>query len=363
MKNFQSDHGLDVDGSVGPQTWAGLNSAWSAYQTANQIRTDALRRASMYVKDNSVTVPPNNSTPLPTEQYMAQVYCPGAEYTTTRQRLEKSLTDLLDYQVNYSENPELYHLRANDIRDYLSENIDDTFVTEYLHNNDILWDIMANRQGSSAEDTRIVLEEVRNLNREEWTGSAHLMDMEILWTAVFATSTISVIRGAGRIINSDTQANSYHNSNGSTYTDSISPGTPSTSGSVNGGLTTPYYNGTEFTEWHYPDGTINPPPYNGAIHGTEQVIKFQPGQRFGRYGEIRPTSNFVTEVGADPGSLSFPPFTDPAIYQEFEVLVPIPNVTQSTVAPWGGAPGYGLQWQLPYPIEDLLNMRWIRTVD
>jgi hypothetical protein len=36
--------------------------------------------------------------------------------------------------------------------------------------------------------------------------------------------------------------------------------------------------------WKNPDGSINWPPNNGAIPGTEQIVTLQPGQTIGRYG-------------------------------------------------------------------------------
>ena len=105
--------------------------------------------------------------------------------------------------------------------------------------------------------------------------------------------------------------------------------------------------------WYKADGSMNYPPNNGAISGTEKVVELQPGQSLGRYGNIGPKSDFVTAPGASPDSLSLPPNTSPSVYTEIRVLKPIPGVTQSTVAPWGGSSGMGIQYQLPKPLEIL----------
>ena len=98
---------------------------------------------------------------------------------------------------------------------------------------------------------------------------------------------------------------------------------------------------------------MNYPPNNGAIPGTEKAITLQSGQTLGRYGEIGAKSNYVTAPGVSPNSLSLPPNTNTAVYSEIKVLKPIPGVTQSIVAPWGGSAGGGIQYQLPKPLEVL----------
>ena len=105
--------------------------------------------------------------------------------------------------------------------------------------------------------------------------------------------------------------------------------------------------------WYNADGSINYPPNNGGISGSEEVVKLQPGRLLGRYGDIGPNSDFVTDPGASPDSLSLPPTTSSSVYTEIVVLKPIPGVIQSTVAPWGGSSGMGIQYQLPKSLEVL----------
>ena len=96
------------------------------------------------------------------------------------------------------------------------------------------------------------------------------------------------------------------------------------------------------------------PPNNGAVVGTEKIIELQPG-KYSRYGEITPTSKYITNFGADPASLSLPPWND-GVFTEITVVKPIPNVMQSTVAPWlpWEGIGGGIQYLLP---DTLLNLR------
>ena len=111
--------------------------------------------------------------------------------------------------------------------------------------------------------------------------------------------------------------------------------------------------------WYKSDGSINYPPNNGAVPGTEVEISLKPGDVFRRYGEIRANSVFVTEAGADAGKLSLPPNTDPSIYQEFIVVHEIPETMQSEIRAWAGSPGGGVQYELPAPILQLLKEGYI----
>ena len=113
------------------------------------------------------------------------------------------------------------------------------------------------------------------------------------------------------------------------------------------------------TSWYKPDGSINYPPNNGAVPGTEVNMTLKPGGTLGRYGNIGEKSNFVTQTGADASKLALPPNTNPAIYQEFEVIKEISGTIQAEIAPWGGSAGGGLQYELPKPIIQLIKEGYI----
>ena len=113
--------------------------------------------------------------------------------------------------------------------------------------------------------------------------------------------------------------------------------------------------------WYNADGSMNYPPGNGAIPGTERTVTLQPGQTVGRYGEIGAKSDFATAPGASSNSLALPPTTNPSIYTEIRILKPIPGVIQSTVAEWpiSSGTGGGMQYQLPMPLETLRVLGYI----
>ena len=117
------------------------------------------------------------------------------------------------------------------------------------------------------------------------------------------------------------------------------------------------------TTWYKNDGSINYPPNHGAVRGTEKKITLKTNTVVGRFGEVGSRSDFVTQTGVDPGKLSLPPDTDPAVYSEFIVTKPIPNVTQAEIAPWGDSPGGGIQYLLPRPIKELVADGYLRKLN
>jgi hypothetical protein len=157
-------------------------------------------------------------------------------------------------------------------------------------------------------------------------------------------------RDPSKPANSTSSSNTDSNTSGSQGTGSTSSTGPSVT------------QGTEKGQWYKADGSLNYPPNNGAILGTEVPITLEKGQTLGRYGNVSSTSDYVTAPGASPSSLSLPPSTNSSIYTEYVVVKPIPKTVQSEVAPWGGDPGGGLQYKLPMPISELIEKGYIKPV-
>ncbi len=124
--------------------------------------------------------------------------------------------------------------------------------------------------------------------------------------------------------------------------------------SVSSDSTPFHYEGTRYS-WYKKNGSINYPPNNGAVAGTEVNVTLLPGQMLGRYGDPTEKSHFLTVAGADSNTLALPPNTDPLKYHVYEVIKEIPNAVQSIISDWGGSSGGGLQYDTPQPIQWLLD--------
>ena len=117
----------------------------------------------------------------------------------------------------------------------------------------------------------------------------------------------------------------------------------------------------ETTEsWLQQNGKPNYPPNNGAALHTEVTKTLEVGTKVGRYGEIGPKSSFVTDTTSTASELSLPPWTNPAIYQEFTVVKPITNVVSSELEAWADSAGGGTQYVLPQTIIQLQQDGFIR---
>ncbi len=114
--------------------------------------------------------------------------------------------------------------------------------------------------------------------------------------------------------------------------------------------------------WLKMDGSPNYPPNQGAVPGTENLITLKTGQVLSRYGDIKATSDFLTQNGANPTELSLPPWTNPEVLTKFKVLKDISNVIESEVAPWAGSQGGGIQYQLPDTINDLIMNGYLEVI-
>ena len=97
------------------------------------------------------------------------------------------------------------------------------------------------------------------------------------------------------------------------------------------------------------------PPNNGAILGSTVNDYLMPGAKIDRYGGDQ--GYFFSEPGTPISSRSLPP-NNSGVLNQFEVLKPIP-VQKSTIAPWFGQPGGGVQYQTPVPVKVLIDKGFI----
>jgi len=118
----------------------------------------------------------------------------------------------------------------------------------------------------------------------------------------------------------------------------------------------------KLNSWYNEDGSINYPPNDGAVPGTEKIVELPVGTIVGRYGGTTDSSIYVTQAGTPPEKLSLPPTSDKTVYEEYQVVKSIPNTIESQVAPWGDEPGGGIQYKLPEPIHMLIMKGYLKVI-
>ena len=106
--------------------------------------------------------------------------------------------------------------------------------------------------------------------------------------------------------------------------------------------------------WTLPDGSVRRPPNNG-FEGTPESVLLPPGLRVDRYG--LPAGRYVSPEGTPISARSLAPgVAENSPYHLYEIMVPVPAESGIAV-PWFGQPGRGIQYRLPYSVQELLD--WI----
>ncbi|MDS4071740.1 MAG: glycohydrolase toxin TNT-related protein [Defluviicoccus sp.] len=123
------------------------------------------------------------------------------------------------------------------------------------------------------------------------------------------------------------------------------------------GLLSQERNLAEAAGWQHPDGSIWWPPYDGAIPGSQRMVSLEPSSTgsinlIDRYG--RTSGTFVSPAGLSLGSraLNYTPTFPPSLYS---VDGSIDGVVRSTIAPWFGQKGLGVQYKLPNSVQYYLD--------
>jgi hypothetical protein len=109
------------------------------------------------------------------------------------------------------------------------------------------------------------------------------------------------------------------------------------------------------------------PPNRGFIDFTKETLGI--GKEFDRYGGyfengvFKDGGDFVSPKGASFESRALPKQTLKEPYRKYKVIKEIPEVKKGTSAPWFGQPGLGIQYELPYPIDELLKGGYIILIN
>ncbi|WP_318656846.1 DUF637 domain-containing protein, partial [Pseudomonas capsici] len=95
------------------------------------------------------------------------------------------------------------------------------------------------------------------------------------------------------------------------------------------------------------------PPNSGGYSPVLNVT-LDVGMQVDRFGY--PGGNYISPLGASFGERALPSsYEATKPYFQYEVIQPIPGVTQAKVLPWFGQPGMGTQFQLPNSIQWYLD--------
>lgn len=102
------------------------------------------------------------------------------------------------------------------------------------------------------------------------------------------------------------------------------------------------------------------PPNSGGYAPTYGTM-LDVGMQLDRFGY--PGGAFVSPLGASFESRALPPsYLDTKPYFQYEVIQPIPGVTEAKALPWFGQPGMGTQFQLPNPVQYYLENGSLKVI-
>lgn len=99
------------------------------------------------------------------------------------------------------------------------------------------------------------------------------------------------------------------------------------------------------------------PPNAGFAAGEGGAFTLRPGTYIDRIGS--PRGHYAAPAGTNFPMRSLPWGAAPSPYNVYEVVEPF-TVIGGRAAPWFGQPGGGVQFALPYAVEDLLRMGLLR---
>ena len=106
------------------------------------------------------------------------------------------------------------------------------------------------------------------------------------------------------------------------------------------------------------------PPNSGAA--SLQIVTLTAGTRIDRYGGyytadsvFHDKGQFVCKIGVPFPLRALPLSSLKSPYRAYRVVKPIANVKRGIIIPWFNEPGLGIQYQLPYNIDDLKNGGYI----
>jgi filamentous hemagglutinin len=101
------------------------------------------------------------------------------------------------------------------------------------------------------------------------------------------------------------------------------------------------------------------PPNRGGYYSVPDII-LDKGMMLDRYGNM--DGSFLSPINTPFESRALPPSYRNRPLLQYEVIKPIPGVTQSKVLPWFGQQGMGTQFELPLPVRWYLDNEYLKEI-
>ena len=113
---------------------------------------------------------------------------------------------------------------------------------------------------------------------------------------------------------------------------------------------------------HNQEQQINWPPDHGFAPGTQEPYTLQPGEMIDRYGN--PNGDMAAPAGTPFGERGLPPSYENGPLSTFKVRQPI-QVRQGLTAPFPEyeQPGGGIQYEMPWGCEDMVDMGYLEKME
>jgi hypothetical protein len=101
------------------------------------------------------------------------------------------------------------------------------------------------------------------------------------------------------------------------------------------------------------------PPNDGPF-GPVEVSVMEKDTLIDHYGY--PGGKYTSPVGTPYSMRALVPGTETKPYTVYEVMKPIPNVSESKIAPWFGEIGMGTEYLLPESVQSLIDSKHLKKV-
>lgn len=110
------------------------------------------------------------------------------------------------------------------------------------------------------------------------------------------------------------------------------------------------------------------PPNRGAL--SLKIVTLRAGLVIDRYGGyydadsvFQDRGTFVSKKDVPFPERALPDKTLQSPYRVYRIMKKIPDVKEGEIIPWFGKPGLGIQYELPYTINDLVKEGYLKSIN